>query len=62
MIKIKPDIENFIRTLRKGKSEFIPIAELGVHPIIKKKLIGREILTLEDDIEFWHKAGYDYIK
>ncbi len=62
MIKVKPDIENFIRTLRNGKSEFIPIAELGIHPIIKKKLIGKEILTLEDDIEFWHKAGYDYIK
>ncbi len=61
-MSIKPDIENFLNTLQNKKSKSIPIAELGVHPIIKQKIIGREILELKDDVEFWYKAGYDYIK
>lgn len=62
MIDPKPDINNFLKTLRSQPSVVIPIAELGVHPIIKKRLIGRDIINLEDDVEFWFKAGYDYIK
>ena len=62
MTSLNPDIENFINTLRNKGSGLIPIAELGVHPIIKGKFIGREIINLKDDIEFWYKAGYDYIK
>ncbi len=59
---MKPDIEQLIKTLRLEKTNFIPIAELGVHPKIKEKFIGRPILTLEDEIEFSLKAGYDYVK
>lgn len=58
----KPDIETFIKTLRGGKGSYIPICELGVHPEVKKRFTGKPIITLEDDIEFWHKAGYDYVK
>lgn len=62
MIIPKPDIDSFIKTLRNGKAEYIPIAELGVHPIIKEIFIGKKILTVQDEIEFWFKAGYDYLK
>ena len=58
----KPDIEQFLLTLKRGKGKHIPLAELGVHPKIKEKLIGRPIAGLEDDIKFWYSAGYDYIK
>jgi uroporphyrinogen decarboxylase len=57
-----PNIENFIKTLMREKSEFVPIAELGVNPLIKEKVLNRKILTLQDDVDFWHKAGYDYVK
>jgi uroporphyrinogen decarboxylase len=59
---MRPDITTFITTLKRGKGEHIPLCELGVHPIIKEKFIGRQVKTLEDDVEFWFKAGYDYIK
>lgn len=59
---LNPDIEQFLITLKRGKGKHIPLAELGVHPKIKAKFIGRPIACLEDDIEFWYKAGYDYIK
>ncbi|HID40508.1 MAG TPA: nucleoside 2-deoxyribosyltransferase [Calditrichaeota bacterium] len=57
-----PDINGFIKTLRGGKARYIPIAELGVHPIIKEKFIGRPLQSLQDDVDFWRQAGYDYIK
>ncbi|MGE5401601.1 MAG: uroporphyrinogen decarboxylase family protein [Ignavibacteriales bacterium] len=59
---MSPDINNFVKTLWGGKGDFIPMCELGVHPQIKKRIIGRPVVTLEDDIEFWHKTGYDYVK
>lgn len=57
-----PDIEQLILTLKGGKGDFIPIAELGIHPSIKEKFLGRPVVTIQDDVNFWHTAGYDYIK
>jgi len=59
---MRPDIKTFVTTLKRGKGEHIPLCELGVHPIIKERLIARPVKELKDDIEFWYKAGYDYIK
>ena len=36
--------------------------ELGVHPRVKERFLGREVKTLQDDVAFWRKAGYDYVK
>jgi uroporphyrinogen decarboxylase len=58
----KPDLSSFISTLKREKVNRIPIAELGIHPIVKEKFLGRKIQTVADEIEFWSSAGYDYIK
>ena len=59
---MNPNIESFIKTLKRGKAHYVPIAELGIHRSIMEKYIGHPILSLHDEVEFWHKAGYDYIK
>ncbi len=59
---MRPDIEQLIITLRGGQGKHIPLVELGIHPSIKARLLGHPINTLEDDINFWQTAGYDYIK
>ncbi|MFQ5628964.1 MAG: uroporphyrinogen decarboxylase family protein [bacterium] len=59
---MRPDIEQLNRTLMKEKAAYIPLAELGIHPVIKQKFLHRSIVTLQDEIAFWHQAGYDYIK
>jgi uroporphyrinogen decarboxylase len=59
---MKPDIEQLIKTLRCGKGNYAPNVELGIHPNVKSRFLGRDIVTLKDDIDFWHKAGYDYVK
>ena len=57
-----PNIEAFIKTLRRGKAAYIPLVELGVHPKIKERFLGRPLLSLKDEVDFWYKAGYDYVK
>src|SRR5512143_1818590 len=59
---MRPDIGNFIDTLQHRLPSRIPIAELGVHPSIKEQLVGHPISTLADEVEFWHRNGYDYVK
>jgi uroporphyrinogen decarboxylase len=56
------DIIEFKKNLQLHKSDYIPMAELGIHPEIKSRYIGRQIISIEDEIEFWFKAGYDYVK
>ncbi|WP_337872970.1 uroporphyrinogen decarboxylase family protein [Ignavibacterium sp.] len=62
MIIPNPNIESLIKALRNQKPDSVPIAELGVHPLVKEKYLGRKILNLKDEIDFWYKAGYDYVK
>ncbi|MGQ9799651.1 MAG: hypothetical protein ACUVRG_10265 [Ignavibacterium sp.] len=62
MIIPNPNIDSLIKALRNQKPNSVPIVELGVHPLIKEKYLGRKIITLKDEIDFWYKAGYDYVK
>ncbi len=57
-----PNIETFIQTLRRQKAAYVPMCELGVHPIVKERLLGRPLHTLKDEVDFWNQAGYDYVK
>ncbi len=62
MSPLRPDIETLVNTLMRRESRYIPLAELGIAPSIKEKFIGRPVRSVKDDIEFWYRAGYDYIK
>lgn len=57
-----PDIETFLTTLKRGKGKYVPICELGVHPKVKERFLGRPLYALNDEIEFAFRAGYDYVK
>ena len=59
---MRPDITQLLATLRLQPATHVPNVELGIHPTIKERFLGRPIATLADDVEFWHRAGYDYIK
>jgi uroporphyrinogen decarboxylase len=59
---MRPNIDHLKTTLRRGKAPYVPNMELGIHPRMKERFLGRPILSLADEIEFWRKAGYDYIK
>lgn len=58
----RPDFDGFVKTLFGGRAGFIPLIELGVHPLIKEQILGRPIKTVQDDIEFMRSMGYDFVK
>jgi len=59
---LRPNKEYLIQTLRRKKAPYVPLIELGIHPIVKEKYLGKKIVTLKDEVDFWHSAGYDYVK
>jgi uroporphyrinogen decarboxylase len=59
---VRPDISQLINVLYGGRADYIPLAELGVHPTIKARLLGRPVASMADEVDFWHRAGYDYVK
>ena len=59
---MSPDINLLLKVLNRENSYYFPLVELGVHPKIKEQFLGKRMINLKDEVDFWHKAGYDYIK
>lgn len=58
----KPEFSLLQEVLFHKNFDYNPKIELGIHPNIKRKLIGKEELTLSDEVDFMVKYGYDFIK
>lgn len=60
-MKPNPDYNRLITTLWGGQADRVPLLELIVDPEIKSAYLGRPIMSVADDIEFWYQAGYDCV-
>jgi len=61
-VPLEPDFERLRRVLMlEGEPDRVPNAELHVDWQIKQAFLGRPIKTVQDDVDFWYRAGYDYI-
>ena len=60
---IKPDFERIIRTVRHEEPDRVPLGDNYVAYPIQSRFLGREVTPddLEAQLEFWFKAGYDFI-
>ena len=59
----KPDFEEFRKVLLlKGEPKQVPIAELLLDREVKEAYLGKPVLDVKTDIEFWTKAGRRVIK
>ncbi len=57
-----PNFENLRRTIfRQGQPEYVPIVEFGIDRDVKNAFLGRPVQSLEDEVEFWVRAGYDFV-
>ena len=57
-----PDFERLRQTLsRRGRPGFAPFYELYVNPGVMEKLLDKKIQGRADTLEFYHRAGYDYV-
>lgn len=59
---MSPNFERLHKTLLlRGEPDRVPLAELNVESDVKGAFLGRPIRSLEDEVEFWATAGYDYL-
>ncbi len=57
-----PNFENLRRTLLlQGEPDYVPLVEFGVDADVKAAFLGRPVQTLRDEVEFWYRAGYDFV-
>jgi uroporphyrinogen decarboxylase len=47
--------------LRQGEGDRIPLFEMSIHGGIKATILGRPIKSVQDEIDFWRAAGYDFV-
>ena len=57
----KPDYRRLLKALRREEPDLVPLAELGVDRPAKSAFLGKPVNTMADEVEFWHRAGYDYM-
>ena len=56
-----PDFARVLTALHRGQPDRVPVAEVWVDPEVKDAFLGRPVLTLQDEVEFWVQAGFDFI-
>ncbi len=39
----------------------VPLMEAGIALPVKEQFLGKSLTTLEDEVEFWSQAGYDFL-
>jgi len=63
MLDVKPDFNRVAITLQHQEPDRVPFAEAAIDYEIMSQFIGRTVTSddLAAQVEFWSKAGYDYI-
>jgi len=60
-MNIKPDYKRLLTTIRLEEPDRVPLAELGIDRPVKDKFMGKPVRDVRGEVEFWWKAGYDYL-
>lgn len=60
---IRPDFERIRKTARHEEPDRVPLCEVLIEYPIQSRFLGLEVSAdeLESQVEFWTKAGYDFI-
>jgi uroporphyrinogen decarboxylase len=63
VLDCRPDFERVISTLHHEEPDRVPLAEAAVDYEIMSQFLGREVTDgdLVSQVEFWSRAGYDYM-
>lgn len=60
-MEIQPDYQRLLTTIRRQEPYRVPLAELGIDRPVKEKFMGKPVRDIPGEVEFWWKAGYDYV-
>ena len=60
---LRPDFNRFLAAVRHKETDRVPLGEVLIDYSIQSKFLGRNVTAddLAGQVEFWAKAGYDYI-
>ncbi len=62
-MNVKPDFNRFLSAVRHRETDRVPLAEILIDYSIQSRFLGRTVTAddLAGQVEFWSKAGYDFI-
>ena len=60
---LKPDFNRFLAAVRHQETDRVPLGEILIDYSVQSKFLGRTVTAddLAGQVEFWSKAGYDFI-
>ncbi len=61
-MNFQPDFDRLQTALFGGQPDRVPLLELSIADSVMEKFLGQPVKEISDRIEFFQKAGYDYIK
>ena len=57
----KPDFERYMTTLHCQEPDRVPLGDWHVDQLPMENFLGKKITSLQDQIDFWYTAGFDYM-
>ena len=57
----KPDFERYMTALKCEEPDRVPLGDWHVDQLPKEGFLGRKIVTLQDQVDFWYTAGFDFM-
>lgn len=58
--ELKPDFERYLKALHCEEPDRVPQGDWHVDHQPKEAFLGRSIKTLQDQVDFWYAAGFDF--
>ena len=59
--RAQPNFERYMIALNCQEPDRVPLGEWYVDRLAKEGFLGRKIENLEDEVDFWVRAGFDYV-
>ncbi|UCF90015.1 MAG: cobalamin-dependent protein, partial [Desulfobacterales bacterium] len=56
----QPDFQRYMTALHCEEPDRVPLGDWHVDNLPKENFMGRPVVTLQDQVDFWHAAGFDY--
>ncbi|MCP5048487.1 MAG: hypothetical protein GY940_15060, partial [bacterium] len=57
----KPDFERYMTALNCQEPDRVPLGDWHVDQLPMENFMGKKINSLQDQIDFWYTAGFDYM-
>ena len=57
----KPDFQRYMTALRCQEPDRVPLGDWHIDALPMRAFMGKKIVTLQDQIDFWYTAGFDFM-